>query len=359
MSNSGQPAETIEHRFARIAPEIDEVYRNLLKSAHNLEAVQQELCVKGAACHLDPSGELINEKSAGDSDRPCALILPFTSRNGNFSLACAATVFFGVLRMLVESSESRGPVQVSLRALPFSVGGPVAELAADEVIVLDFDESLRPGQVGFLTGTIIPSQQTFELTVSKKDGQYDAASAYNLVPLAAHIVAAVSQIPTRKTDPLKMARVGFTSISSTARAAGGPATALTLQGVIHAPAPSIAETIPRLIEQESRALAGTLDLSLEFLYGPRVPEIRSDSQLQEELRIACTTIFGSANVLALEFLTRDYCGLMLHRERQAVASLHVGVADAAGSHQGSEAIIDTNLRAILTAIRTLTLFYSR
>jgi len=165
------------------------------------------------------------------------------------------------------------------------------------VLGLHFNPDLPADRIGLRAGTLFPAKYDFCLTIRRRG---DRAGSHNLVHAAARVVATLTQITSRKTDPLKPTIISFQSIRNAPIPETG-AESVELRGYIEVFEERVfAEVVP-LLKATIAGILNAVDMSFGWQNKEERGLIHTDPEAYQSLRQAAQASIGKSRVRDLEY----------------------------------------------------------
>ncbi len=186
---------------------------------------------------------------------------------------------------------------------------PEALHGASAIYTLAFDSFISSQTIGIPRGAIRAAERSFSATV-KAPGVGSHEPAYgNPIQITGHIITALGQLTTRRTDPLRPARIVTTSLLSENSA--DRCQSVTLTGKLQATYSADLENISRLLERTLVGITGGFDCTYELDFGEERASLQADPVLLAHLRAAATFLLGPAKVASIDFLNSSHSDILV------------------------------------------------
>lgn len=178
------------------------------------------------------------------------------------------------------------------------------------------NSNIPSGTVGVKLGSVFSTVEDFKLTVLSKN------NSPNVVPVTTNVITALSQLTSRKTDPLKPAKITICSIHSSGPNGFAP-NSVEIKGNFATSDEAVAQKIPSLIKESVQGLTGAYGVEFEIQMTKR-SVVTFDESLSLHLSNAAKEVLGSDKVITLEYSREPSLNLRKYLETVPGSNLEIG-----------------------------------
>jgi len=179
------------------------------------------------------------------------------------------------------------------------------------------NSNIPSGTVGVKLGSVF-TVEDFKLTLLSKN------NSPNVVAVTANIITALSQLTSRKTDPLKPAKITICSIHSSGPNGFAP-NSVEIKGNFATSDEAVAQKIPSLIKESVQGLTGAYGVEFEIQMTKR-SVVTFDESLSLHLSNAAKEVLGSDKVITLEYSREPSLDLTKYLGTVPGSNLEIGSA---------------------------------
>lgn len=235
-------------------------------------------------------------------------------------------VGLGVTRTLCElKNEMKGKIRVIFQTNNNS-GDQPSRLIKQGVLQnvtaiygLSFDSTVPDGKVGVRFGSILPSDTHFRLRIFSQNGHLSQSN----IQVAAQAIIALKQAIARKTDPLKPLSISVTSIHGE-ESKPTDMDGVLLTGSFHSIDDSDDQHIPEVIENTIQGVTTTYGAGYQFEVQSSFPAVFSDKEVTDNLHLAAERVFGTENLVNLEYPSTNLASFAEYLRRLPAGILQLG-----------------------------------
>lgn len=209
------------------------------------------------------------------------------------------------------------------------------------VVALDNNPLVESDSIALKKGTLIPAQYDFRIGISSAlASDPKSVSSVDVIALAAQAITSLSQIPTRKIDPLHLTHVSFNDINTTRKQFRQ---GVEITGVIKALNETAWIRMKSIMESTLAAITKPNDCSYNFSLKSTEQIFQNDAEYSQFLFKRSKEVLGKTKVQSLEHLNKNFDRCSSFFRKFPTVILHVGGLD---SSNGRNPISTLQLREI-------------
>lgn len=197
------------------------------------------------------------------------------------------------------------------------------------VIAVDSNLSVENDSIAFKKGALIPARYDFRIRIfSEFSSDLRAESTVDVIAIAAQTITSLSQISTRKLDPLHLAHVSFKNINTTPEQLRQE---VEIAGVIRTLDETAGIRMKSIMESTLDAITKSNDCKYEFSSKNSEQVFQNDAEYSQFLLKCSKEILGKTKVQSLEHLNKNYDRWCSFFRKFPTVILHVRGLDSMNS----------------------------
>ncbi len=164
---------------------------------------------------------------------------------------------------------------------------------------------LQEGHIGVKAGTLCPLQQHFCVRLSRPNSGVPASPSLHAA--ASHLTTWLSQLTTRKLNPLTPARIVVDPLASCGQEADGDVR--LLRGVVLATGPEALESVLAAMRATLYGLSRATGCEHTFELMDRTPALPASDKLNTLVAEIADAVLGAGRCVSLQHLNKDHSDL--------------------------------------------------
>jgi len=161
------------------------------------------------------------------------------------------------------------------------------------------DPSIPAGSVGLRYGPLLASVDTFELTITGKMGHAAHPHlAIDPIPIAAQVITALHELPSRKINPIKPVVISVTMVHA-GNAKNVLPESVQLAGTFRTLDREVRDALPGMLEQTISGICRAFGAKYQFDVEVGSPVLVNDGTCMGIMEKACREMLGEAGVRVL------------------------------------------------------------
>jgi len=177
--------------------------------------------------------------------------------------------------------------------------GALEDPAPSGIVALHCFPELEVGNIGHKAGIMTASSDRVRITVRGRSGHASRPhQTVDAILVSSHVINAIHQILSRRTDPLHHAVISIGMISG-GTAPNIIADEVHMDGTVRTVEPDIRESIPKIIERTVKGITTAMDSEYDFHYAFGSPSVVNDAEIDGLVARCAADVVGEKGVIQL------------------------------------------------------------
>ena len=201
----------------------------------------------------------------------------------------------------------------------------ISSNAAALALLIDCNNLVESDSIALRKGALIPAQYEFKIKFFSNFSENEFLhSEVDLITIASNAILNLSQISTRKLDPMQLAHVSFVDIKTESLISGKQ---VFVNGVVNALNDDAGEKLQTNMASSLDAITKSNSCNFEFTFEERHPAFKNDVDYCRFLHERGIEVLGKTKVLNMEFLNKNYDRYRALFQNNPSVILHIGSLD--------------------------------
>ncbi len=287
--------------------------------------------------------------------------LPYTSQNPGVMHACGhdghTAMLLSTIKILVRHTEElKGEIRfIFQHAEELPPGGGIEIVKSgvlegvDETYSMHLTSNFSTGKLGFCSGILTASTDSFEIIVKGKGGHSSMPQqCIDPIPIAAQIILSIQTIVSRNTDPSKMLVISVCSVDSGSAYNIIPNN-VTITGSVRTFSKESRDLAERRLQEISQGICMANEAQVEFAYNRGYDSVENNPKLTSYVENLIKEKFIEATPFRMDPITpgEDFC---YYSEKYPSFFMEIGARNEAKGivfpHHNSKYLMDEDALAI-------------